>query len=55
MAEDKEVKEEGYQVVESPVQFERVIQTPEGKIMRMDQAIASLLNDVSAIKKNLLG
>lgn len=54
--DNKQEDTEGeFKVGEVPTQTERVIVTPEKNVLRLDEAIALLLNKASIIEKAVVG
>ena len=53
--EENRKKEQKFQVVQVPTEFGLVIQTPDKQHLSLYEAIATLLNKVDELKKNLIG
>jgi len=53
--EEKKKKEQKFQVVQVPTEFGLAIQAPDEQHLSLYEAIATLLNKVDELKKNLIG
>lgn len=55
MAKDEKVEAKKYELVQVATQHELAIQSPEGEVMSINEAIVLLLNEVKEIKKVTAG
>ena len=52
---EKEIKKEGYKITEVPTQMGLVIATPEGEHISDAELLVRIANEISEIKKGLVG